>query len=267
MRVSERLRHKQRAIVQWDYERMVLQKFPQVYKTKCIANTSLKGLKKTSEIHPGNIELVVIPGVNAEGSIADNNAPGPVFGSPVIEEIKEYLQQYASPHVQINVRNPLYEKLKVKCEVKFYESSPFFLQQLNDDIRKFLSPWILGNTDAYNIGEGIQKSTILGYIQQLEYVEFVTSFSIIKISEENGKFHFHDTASKNAENQDMLLAITPWSVFVSAMHHLITAVDTIQYNDPIPVGIGELSIEADFIIQKDPDKKGIVNTNTDLYFI
>ncbi len=35
-RVSERLRHKQRALTAWDYERLVLEHFPEVYKVKCL---------------------------------------------------------------------------------------------------------------------------------------------------------------------------------------------------------------------------------------
>lgn len=38
-RVSERLRHKGRAINSWDYEHLVLDRFPSIYKVKCITRT------------------------------------------------------------------------------------------------------------------------------------------------------------------------------------------------------------------------------------
>lgn len=38
-RVSERLRHKGRAINSWDYEHLVLDRFPSIYKVKCITHT------------------------------------------------------------------------------------------------------------------------------------------------------------------------------------------------------------------------------------
>lgn len=38
-RVSERLRHKGRAITAWDYEHLVLDRFPGIYKVKCITHT------------------------------------------------------------------------------------------------------------------------------------------------------------------------------------------------------------------------------------
>ncbi len=39
VRVSERLRHKQRAISIWDYEHILLEHFPQLYKVKCLNHT------------------------------------------------------------------------------------------------------------------------------------------------------------------------------------------------------------------------------------
>src|SRR5207237_4012667 len=38
-RVSERLRHKGRAITAWDYEHLILNRFSDIYKVKCITHT------------------------------------------------------------------------------------------------------------------------------------------------------------------------------------------------------------------------------------
>ena len=65
-RVSERLRHKQRAIAVWDYEKIILEKFPSVYKAKCVNHTGLMdtgvpGKLKYSETLPGHVTIVTIP--------------------------------------------------------------------------------------------------------------------------------------------------------------------------------------------------------------
>ena len=57
-RVSERLRHKQRASAQWDYERLVLERFPQIYKAKCLAADVTK-----NPDDPGRVEVIVIPDI------------------------------------------------------------------------------------------------------------------------------------------------------------------------------------------------------------
>lgn len=57
-RVSERLRHKARAITPWDYEHLVLDQFPSIYKVKCITHTDPECLcrepeKRTAVTAPG----------------------------------------------------------------------------------------------------------------------------------------------------------------------------------------------------------------------
>ena len=54
-RVSERLRHKHRALTIWDYEHMILERFPEVYKVKC--------LPAEPGCDPGRVEIVVIPDI------------------------------------------------------------------------------------------------------------------------------------------------------------------------------------------------------------
>ena len=48
-RVSERLRHKGRAINAWDYEHLVLDRFPSIYKIKCITHTDPNCLCRNKE--------------------------------------------------------------------------------------------------------------------------------------------------------------------------------------------------------------------------
>jgi hypothetical protein len=48
-RVSERLRHKGRAINAWDYEHLVLNRFPSIYKVKCITHTDPNCLCRKKE--------------------------------------------------------------------------------------------------------------------------------------------------------------------------------------------------------------------------
>jgi hypothetical protein len=253
-RVSERLHHKQRAILPWDYERLALQQFQNIYKAKCIANSS----QAPESFKNGNIDLVVIPRVEPGVSSSVNDAqPGPVFGFTMLEEIKQYLQQYTSVHAQLTIRNPVYERLIVKCSIKFVEGSPFSLKNLNEAICAFLSPWIKGNQIAYNIGDGIQKSTIFAFVQQLLYVEFVTGFSVIKITELNSVFYVYDSAAAQEpppgnklgiSSGDFLYALTPYSVFASAQQHLLSEIDSVKYIVPTPIGLGDVAIGNDFIV-------------------
>ncbi len=49
-RASERLRHKARAITPWDYEHLVLDQFPSIYKVKCLTHTDSNCLCTENEV-------------------------------------------------------------------------------------------------------------------------------------------------------------------------------------------------------------------------
>src|SRR4030095_3654806 len=50
-RVSERLRHKNRAIALWDYERLILARFAPIYKVRCLNHTCYEPSESGSGIY------------------------------------------------------------------------------------------------------------------------------------------------------------------------------------------------------------------------
>ena len=60
-RVSERLRHKQRAVTIWDYEHLALEEFPDLYKVQCLNHTQVTGTGQLQEMAPGHVTLVAVP--------------------------------------------------------------------------------------------------------------------------------------------------------------------------------------------------------------
>src|SRR5690606_38307786 len=61
--VSERLRHKQRAVSPWDYERLILEAFPEIYKVKCIPHA-----RPGNELSPGHVMLVPVPDLHGRNA-------------------------------------------------------------------------------------------------------------------------------------------------------------------------------------------------------
>ena len=61
-RISERLRHKNRALTPLDYEMLILERFPQIHKVKCFANLSTKA----PYITPGHILIVPVPPLSSD---------------------------------------------------------------------------------------------------------------------------------------------------------------------------------------------------------
>jgi hypothetical protein len=174
-RVSERLRHKNRAINIWDYERLVLEKFPSIYKVKCINHTGVD-----SELCPGSVTVIPISNLRNKNAV---NLLEPKTSANTLDEIHKYLSKYISPFVTLGVENPVYEKIQTKFNVKFYTGidKGMYLQKLKEDIVKFLSPWAFDEGYDIAFGGKIHASYIINFIEDLSYVDYITNFEMYHI--------------------------------------------------------------------------------------
>jgi hypothetical protein len=236
-RISERLRHKNRAISPWDYERIVLEQFPEVFRVKCI-NHSRKNQPFVPQ--PGKITLVVIPTI--KGTILGKSAL-PQASKQLLESIKQELQKLASPFVSIEVINPVYEEVKINLEVKFkkgYEKG-IYSNELQRSIKSFLSPWLFNQSEDIRLGVIIPSSKIMDFISKRYYVEAIGNFSILKYTGSN--------ITKITDYDNQLMSTYPWSVMFSSDNHRITVVDNIDPNSNLRYGgMDDMSIEDDFIV-------------------
>ncbi len=179
-RVSERLRHKQRGITIWDYERLILQRFPELYKVKCINHTSYGyydtlGDKMDSEFAPGYVSIIVIPKTYNLNAI---NPYEPKVTKAKILQIEEFIKGKISPFAaqKLRILNPLYEQIQLEAEVKFhkqYSDRGFYERQLNEDLKQFLSPWAYEKGKDIMLGGRIHKSVLIDFIEELPYVDYL----------------------------------------------------------------------------------------------
>jgi hypothetical protein len=175
VRVSELLRHKNRAIQKFDYERLVLEHFPSVYKTKCINHTyGLNAHKYVNDftIAPGYVLVAVIPDMTklkASGSLE------PKVPVSMIEEIEVTLKKITSPFVRLKVMNPRYEKVNLCIRVKLLagKDEVYYKEKLNLDIRNFLAPWAIGEFEKLSFGQPVYRSDIIKFLETREYVDYI----------------------------------------------------------------------------------------------
>lgn len=200
-RISERLRHKNRGITMWDYEHIVLQKFPELYKVKCLNHTC-----DTSYQSAGNVTLVVIPDT-VNKNVYDIYQPR--VSTATLNKVKNHIDQLNSMHVTTFVINPNYEEVTVDLKVKFksgYDEN-FYSQELNTDIIKFLSPWALDKNVPITFGVSIHSSLLINYIEKLGYVDYLQDIKLLK----NG-----------ALSDKIAVPSNPKSILVSAKKHFIS---------------------------------------------
>ncbi|HAQ18760.1 MAG TPA: hypothetical protein DCR40_05915 [Prolixibacteraceae bacterium] len=242
-RVSEQMRHKNRVVTNWDIERIILDRFKKIEKVRVYGrNSHPKELVKGS-----SVQIVLIPRNNLnDGTKKRSN----MVDFSTLLEVKKYISQFVSPHAKIEVSNPVYEQLKVKCSVKFkdYQKRGYFKNALNNELISFLSPDIENSYIEKGFDESISKTEILNYIESRPYVDFVTQFSVLQLVKGYERNRIIDTAKK--ENIEELETISAYAILTSAPEHQI---DVIPDEKPLvsnASGIGDFSIESDFVISE-----------------
>jgi hypothetical protein len=204
-RISERLRHKNRSINIFDYERIVLDKFPSIYKVKCINHTN-----QCSEIAPGNVTVIPISNLRNQNAV---DLLKPRTSVNTLYEIETHLRKLNSPFINLEVANPQYEEIKVESRVYFYSGydKGYYSQKLNDEIIKFLSPWAYDEGADIVFGGKIHASYILNFIEEREYVDYVTDFKMFHII--GGVIPLN--------NVELAVATTSRSILVSYNRHKV----------------------------------------------
>lgn len=213
-RVSERLRHKGRAITMWDYERLVLENYPSIYKVKCISHT-LDEVGNNScylELAPGNVCVIVVSNLRNKNQV---DLLKPSTGINTRKEIKEFLEKRASKFARIKVIDPSYQAIQVKSNVyylpEYQKDKGYYDKLLVEDIKKFLSPWAYDEGADIVFGGKIHASYIINFIEERSYVDYLTDFTMYMIDDDGN-------ALAAAEE---LAAANSKSILVSADTHLI----------------------------------------------
>jgi len=196
-RAAERLRHRNRCITPWDYERMLLEAFPNVHKVKCIPHAG-----ENSWLAPGQVMVVVVPDLHNQNT-ADQLQPRVDIDTLV--RMQDYAQQHAGRQVRIKVRNPRYQSVLVDFKVRFHPGYPYnyYRMELQQALLRALTPWAYDKTRDIEFGGRIYRSVLLDFVEELPYVDFVTDFKMGLVNP-NGAL-LQDVSEISADTPDTIL--------------------------------------------------------------
>jgi hypothetical protein len=172
-RSSERLRHRNRAVTAWDLERLVLAAFPEVFKVKCLPHSDADG-----NMRAGAAALVIVPDLR---NAVSTNPLEPRAGAVLMGQIAEYVTSgLVTPFAVIHVIHPVYERLRVDIRVAFRSGldAGYYSRILNEDLRRFLSPWAYEEGEDILFGARIYKSELLAFMEGRGYVDYITNFTL-----------------------------------------------------------------------------------------
>ncbi len=185
VRVSEHLRHKGRAIQKFDYERLALEAFPQVFKAKCINHSFALDAhlyKNDFPYAPGYVILAVIPDLY---KLKAGNSFEPKVPVSIIEKIEAYIRKRTSPFVRFRAMNPRYEKINFCLRVQLIKGKDenYYREKLKQDLKELLAPWAVGKYDKLTFGQCVYRSDIIRFLENTDYVDFITDFRMGKEGE------------------------------------------------------------------------------------
>lgn len=217
IRQSSRISNRHRAITIKDYERLVLEYFPEVDKVQCLSLPQEKGISE--------IDLVVF-------SRAEDNR---YFLSPAwkLSEIQRTIRQYTPSFVSLRVINPVYEQVKVHCKAILWDKvqdEGKALRQLVVLAQNYLAPW-------YRKGEIPELRLRFSYKEL--HARMANHEDLMKLAalEVNGKSLPHvDVYTEDITIQGK----HPWSILYPKIE-----IELLSPHD----GIGEAEIGGNFIIK------------------
>lgn len=246
-RVSERLRHKQRALTLWDYERLVLQHFPAIYKAKCLpARLDDQATQAHDRARtPGEVVVIVIPDIRNQIPFDPFEPKAP---ASTIGDIAVWLADKVPASATVEVRNPHYIAVKVRVSVRFHpdQDEGYARKTLNDEINRFLSPWAYDDSIDITIGDRIYANSIIDFIDRRPYIDYVYAITLFR--SDDGE-HFIEVAPSLTEGY-FVAAGRPDGVLVAARNHEIEIGAEGELAERAATGVNYMTVGLDFVVSK-----------------
>ncbi|CAG9186471.1 baseplate J/gp47 family protein [Cupriavidus pampae] len=259
MRAAERLRHKARAVTRWDYERLLLDAFPVVWKAKCFPHHEPASLDARDTAagprhrhlanRPGHVLVVVVPYPHPGDLFSSTEASR--LDAATLDAMERHLRACAPPGATICVRNAAYERAQVRCSVRLARDRHpgAALRQLNQAIIEHLSPWHANGLGA-EFDWSVRAEDMEALLRAQPGVEEVGRVSMLHIVRNDRQFNaLHDTATHVIHGEARTLRpAQPWSLLLPTRTHLIELRDQLGPLVPQPTGIRRLAVGGTFIV-------------------
>lgn len=234
-RVANRLRHKGRALVGWDYEQLILDRFNDVEIVKC---TNLNEKNRPSA---DQVRLVVI---HKNWNERNFN----LFSRDALYTMRDYLLKRSNSLVNLEIRNPKFEYLLVNCTLEMEKDAigGHYIEEVNKEINRFLSPFSQISLGFGGLGGSIVPVILMSQLEKLDFVKKGRYLSLEHIIQQGSNRYSMGVFTGNKE----VKTTTPWSIMVPMVEHNIYVQDK-----EVVEGIGHFAIEKDFIISKSMENR------------
>lgn len=261
IRVSEMLRTKNRFITIRDISQAILNKFNNISLVECLGNGDQKSILQQHISKETDLVITIIPKFSKIEKYDEERIP--IIDSELLFQVKEFVKSILTEDIKVVILNPVYEKIKINCKVVFKDirgnnEIKIYSNLLNKEISNFIAPWIEnGSENGIEITNVINIDEIFEFIKDRPYISFVNSLSIIHFYQIYNDvkneiiYQLHDTASSPSKKITTSLLN---SIFAPVNNHQINAVFDMLTENSTVVGINDLEIGKELIIQENLDR-------------
>lgn len=251
-RSAERLRHKGRAGTAWDYERLVLDAFPEICKVKCFPHLRLPqdvdddigvGWRRA----PGHILLVVV--ATPHRAEPFDRCQAPRLDAAALERVGDYVRARAPAGIQLTVRNASYEQIQVRAALRINRDAHpgATLRAANRALVDLLSPWPADGAGPSFDWE-MRTDVVAALLRAQAGIDAVGRISLLQIvRSDHNRYTLGDTGREAALHQ-RLRPQHPWALMLPLRHHLLELLEPGEPLAPQPTGVRKLEVGSTFVI-------------------
>ncbi|MEB3319132.1 MAG: hypothetical protein VKO39_13465 [Cyanobacteriota bacterium] len=231
LRAAERLRHKDRALAAWDYERLLWEGFAsQLHAVACLPARERRG-----------VEVVVIPNLREQ---VPRNLFAPGAPTDRLAAMERHLRQRCPEEVALVVRNATYLHVMARLWVCLREGvDPVHAEgELRQAVVRALSPWCFDANAEVRLGGEVRASDLAVAIDALPFVAYLERLRLFLV-DPGGKPLRLDGVEGSSE--ELLRAPAADVVLIAAPSH---AIEFVSAATPVSslIGIGAMRIDLDF---------------------
>lgn len=232
LRLATRIAGRGRVVTAGDYERAVLEHFPQVAKVKCLPAVDVKGWKRRGVV------TVVVMQKRETGEM-------PMCTNSLLLEVEERLGRLATRFAIIDVINPVYEEMTVRCRLVLMPGNVpgVVIKRLADKLNRIIAPWLAAG-EMPEFGYGFSLQAVRNVLLEDAGVARLIGLSVLHVTPEKERVYRLNEYIPDVENEVTVKASAPWCVAIPAANHLIGLAGDWQER----AGVGELEIGKTMII-------------------
>ena len=234
-RMGERIANRHRLLLPREYEQRTLQEFPEIVRVKCFPGIDAKRLNRNTFV-----TLAVIH------SRKGNEYP--LCTDELLCRIENRFRQFASPFVNIDLINPVYEEVTVFCGIslKCGEAAGIAIQKVYEGLEACIAPWNKDGGDPV-FGHAFSLRDMQSRIKEGGRITAVHGMKLLQvITGVDGRFSLREYISADGEGQ-MITPSVPWAILVPASRHYVKVIVDGEWRKDIE--FGDLEVENTFVIK------------------